>query len=54
MKAIDKKTKSELYLDYVNDWLTVEGMAEHYGITREKMLVILSEGKDEHEKQFAR
>ena len=36
--------RKEMYLDYVNNFLTVEKFAEHYGITEEKANEIIEEG----------
>jgi len=38
-----------LYLDYVNNFLTVEKFAEHYGISFQLADMIISEGKERHE-----
>lgn len=43
------KTPADKYLEYVNDWLTVERMAEHYGHTTKEMIKIIDQGKEEHE-----
>lgn len=32
-----KRTAEDIYLEYVNDWLTIDRMAEHYGIEPEKL-----------------
>ena len=37
---------AELFLDYWNNWLTLERFAEHYGMTREQALRIIAEGKE--------
>jgi transcriptional antiterminator len=44
-----KKTKADIYLEFFNDWLTVERMAEHYGITEREMRRVIDAGKMEHE-----
>jgi hypothetical protein len=40
---------SELYLDYVNNYLTVEKFAEHHEISKEVMVSLLLEGRNVHE-----
>lgn len=36
---------TEMYLDYVNNFLTVEKFAEHYGITLESAQFIIDTGR---------
>ena len=38
-----------LYLDYVNQFLTVNRFAEFYSMTRETALRIIEEGRKQHE-----
>jgi hypothetical protein len=48
MSLIDMYARQKyinMYLDYVNNFLTVEKFAEHYQITTEKAQTILSIGK---------
>jgi len=40
---------ADLYLDYVNNYLTVKVFAEHHGITEELALLMLKEGMEYHE-----
>jgi hypothetical protein len=40
-----RKTASEFYLLYVNEYLTVEKIAEHQGISEELARLLISEGK---------
>jgi len=37
-----------MYLDYVNNFLTVAKFAEHYQITEKKAIEIINKGKQEH------
>lgn len=37
------------YLDYVNNWLTVEAFAEYYGLTAEQAKTVIELGKTLHE-----
>lgn len=48
MKHWGQKTKAEKYLEYVNDWLTIEAISDNYGITIDAMKQLLNEGKIEH------
>ena len=53
MQSAKKTTKRErirkdlenMYLDYFNNFLTVEAIAEHYGITENVALKIISRGR---------
>lgn len=38
-----------LYLDYVNNFLTVERFAEHYEVSFQLADLIISEGRERHE-----
>jgi tRNA 2-selenouridine synthase SelU len=38
-----------MYLDYVNDFLTVNRFAEFYSMTRETACRIIEEGRKQHE-----
>lgn len=44
-----KRTNANIYLEYVNDWLTVKAMAENYGRSEKAMLDIIDKGRVEHE-----
>jgi len=43
-----QKTKAEKYLEFVNDWLTIDAIADNYGMTNADMINLLNEGKIEH------
>ncbi len=49
IKAIYKMTPAEIYLDWKNDWLTLERMSEHYGITETDLTTLINLGRIEHE-----
>jgi hypothetical protein len=36
---------NDFYLDYVNNWLTVSRMAEHYGITQKRAYRLITLGR---------
>ena len=44
-----KDTPKDFYLDYVNNWLTIENMSAHYNMSEEDTLARRIEGKKEHE-----
>ena len=41
--------KIQMYLDWLNNFLTLRGFADHYGITTEEARSIISEGRALHE-----
>lgn len=43
-----------IYLSYVNQFLTVNGFSQHYGITNEEGAAIIEYGREQHEKEVAR
>ena len=45
------KTAAEIYLDYLNNWLSIEKMAESYGVTKSRMNLLIKRGKIKHERQ---
>lgn len=49
MKYFGQKTNAEKYLEYINEWLTIEKMADNYGLTQEKLIDIINKGRIEHE-----
>lgn len=49
MKPFSRKTSIEIYLEYVNDWLTVEKMADNYNRSIEFMNNLIDNGRIKHE-----
>jgi len=41
-------TTAEIYLDWVNNFLTLEVMAENYGLSIDRMNELIEEGRKEH------
>lgn len=50
IKILTDKQKQELYLDFFNNFLTIEKFAEYYGLNWFCALDIIESGKDAHEK----
>lgn len=46
-----KKALIDFYLDYINDFLTTERMAEYYGITKTECTRLIIMGKKYHEEK---
>lgn len=40
---------ADLYLEWVNDWITVECFAEYYGLTEEQAKTVIELGRQIHE-----
>jgi hypothetical protein len=43
----------ELYLDYVNNFISVTGFASHYGLTNEQANQVIKAGRCDHELSVA-
>ena len=51
-KMTDNK-KVEMFLDYFNNFLSVEGFAEHYGLTNAQASEVIESGRLIHEERVA-
>jgi len=51
ISTIDERILASLYLDYVNNFLTVEKFAEHYRFTENHANNVINKGRRAHEKQ---
>lgn len=49
-----KKTNTELYLDYVSNFLTVQRFADANGLSRDDAARAINAGRKEHEANAAR
>ena len=47
MKALYKLTNIETYLEWCNDWITLQAMADHYDVTTEDLLIRIDLGRKE-------
>lgn len=52
MKQLNESLRT-LYLDYVNNYLTLEKMAQDYSMTERQLRDLLFVGKDLHEQYVA-
>ena len=48
MKNLKGKTYKDLYLDYLNNFLTVEAFADYYGITISQANTAINIGRIQH------
>jgi hypothetical protein len=46
------KVSDQMYLDFLNNFLTIDCFASHYNITRDQALNVLSQGKEFHMSKF--
>ena len=42
LKPFSQRSPEEIYLEYLNDWLTIDAMADNYGIEPEKLGQIIA------------
>ena len=54
MKSFSTRTKADIYLEWVNYWLTVDAMADNYGRSTGELEQIINEGREEHEENVKR
>jgi hypothetical protein len=47
MEELNKRAAQDIYLEYVNDWLTIDAMAEYYQIEPQQLGLILASVKYE-------
>lgn len=45
LTPFSRRTAEDIYLEYVNDWLTIDAMAENYGIEPEKLALLIASVK---------
>ncbi len=51
-KHLESLSPEQVYLDWLNDWLSTERMAEFYGIDAKELERIIDKGRDEHLNKF--
>jgi hypothetical protein len=42
LTPFSQRTPDEIYLEYLNDWLTIDAMADYYGIEPERLGQIIA------------
>jgi hypothetical protein len=52
MKAFSKKTDEEIYLEWVNDWLTISAMAYNYNRSYSWMFRRVMKAKENYENKI--
>jgi hypothetical protein len=46
---MSKKTDAEVFLEWLNEWLTIDRMAENYNLNPQDLKYRIEQGKIEHE-----
>lgn len=49
---ISEKTNEDIYLEWLNDYITVGKMAEHYNISPKKLSDLIDKGRNDHLQKF--
>jgi hypothetical protein len=49
LKAFSRKTDEEIYMEWVNDWLTISAMAKNYGRSYDWMYNRVMKAKENYE-----
>lgn len=52
MKTFSKKTNEEIYLEWLNDYLTIQGMADNYNRDAKEIETIIDKGRQERIEKF--
>ena len=52
LKTFSNKTDIEIYLEYVNDWLTTKRMSEAYDVPLRRLQAHISKGKKDYATKY--
>ncbi len=52
MTTTIKKTNEEMYLEWLNNYLSTERMAKDYGMNKKELEKMIDKGRDEHLQKF--
>ena len=52
MKILENKTNEDIYLEWLNDFISVERIAESYNVERYEIQIMINKGRDEHLQKF--
>ena len=52
MKILENKTNEDIYLEWLNDFISVERIAESYNVERYEIEIMINKGRDEHLQKF--
>lgn len=51
-KRMLSSNKIDVYIEFINDWLTVEKMADYYSLKPQELDLIINEGRKEYNEKF--
>jgi len=49
---LESLTPEEVYLNWLNDWISTERMAEFYNVERYEIELLINKGRNEHLNKF--
>ena len=52
MKTLSQKTAEDVYLEYLNDYLTIKYMADSYNVEESFLNKMIDKGRNEHLQKF--
>ena len=52
MNVLESKTNEEVYLEWLNNFISVERMSEFYNVERYEIELMISQGRNEHLQKF--
>ncbi len=52
MNVLESKTNEEVYLEWLNDFLTIQKMTYNYGMPSGELEIIINRGRNEHLQKF--
>jgi len=53
LTPFSKRTAESIYLEFLNDWLTIKTMADNYNMHAQDLGHLIDKGRDEHVLKFA-
>ena len=52
MSVLESKTNEQVYLEWLNDFISVERMSEFYNVERYEIELMINQGRNEHLQKF--
>jgi hypothetical protein len=53
LKAFSKRTAESIYIEWVNEWLTIKSMADNYNMHAQDLGRILDKGRKENTERIS-
>ncbi len=54
LTPFSKRSAESIYLEFLNEWLTIKSMAENYNMHAQDLGHIIDKGRDEHISNIAK